>query len=72
MVTSPLAGFLLGLLLMGLLMALISSMNKAGGWLGAHLAAALGQRVLRQGADRQRRLHGLRARHQRRAEDAWA
>jgi PiT family inorganic phosphate transporter len=33
MVTSPAAGFLLGLLLMGLLMALISSMNGAGGWL---------------------------------------
>lgn len=33
MVTSPMAGFLLGALLMGLLMALISSMNSAGGWL---------------------------------------
>jgi PiT family inorganic phosphate transporter len=33
MVTSPLAGFVLGLLIMGLLMALISSMNGAGGWL---------------------------------------
>jgi inorganic phosphate transporter, PiT family len=31
MVSSPLAGFLLGLLIMGLLMALISSMNNAGG-----------------------------------------
>jgi PiT family inorganic phosphate transporter len=33
MVTSPLAGFVLGLLIMGLLMALISSMNGAGGWM---------------------------------------
>jgi PiT family inorganic phosphate transporter len=31
MVTSPVAGFLLGMLIMGLLMALISSMNGAGG-----------------------------------------
>ena len=34
MVTAPLAGFLLGLLIMGVLMAVISSMNNAGGWLG--------------------------------------
>jgi len=34
MISSPMAGFLLGLLLMGLLMALISSMNNAGGALG--------------------------------------
>ena len=33
MVSSPVAGFVLGLLIMGLLMALISSMNGAGGWL---------------------------------------
>ncbi|MBP6299384.1 MAG: inorganic phosphate transporter [Arenimonas sp.] len=33
MVSSPLAGFLLGALLMGLLMAVISTMNSAGGWL---------------------------------------
>jgi PiT family inorganic phosphate transporter len=33
MVSSPVAGFLLGMLFMGLLMALISSMNSAGGWL---------------------------------------
>ena len=33
MITSPMAGFLLGVLIMGLLMALISSMNNAGGWL---------------------------------------
>jgi PiT family inorganic phosphate transporter len=33
MVTSPLAGFTLGLLLMGSLMAIISSMNGAGGWI---------------------------------------
>ena len=33
MVTSPLAGFLLGLLIMGALMALLSSMNNAGGWM---------------------------------------
>lgn len=32
MVTSPLAGFILGMLIMGLLMAVISSMNSAGGW----------------------------------------
>ena len=34
MISSPMAGFMLGLLLMGLLMALISSMNNAGGVLG--------------------------------------
>ena len=34
MVTSPVAGFMLGMLIMGLLMALISSMNNHGGWLG--------------------------------------
>lgn len=33
MVTSPVAGFVLGVLLMGALMAGISSMNSAGGWL---------------------------------------
>ena len=33
MVSSPLAGFILGVLLMALLMAAISSMNSAGGWL---------------------------------------
>jgi PiT family inorganic phosphate transporter len=33
MVSSPLAGFLLGVLIMGGLMAGISSMNSAGGWL---------------------------------------
>ena len=33
MISSPVAGFVLGVLLMGLLMALISSMNNAGGWL---------------------------------------
>lgn len=31
MISSPIAGFLLGMLIMGLLMALISSMNSAGG-----------------------------------------
>jgi PiT family inorganic phosphate transporter len=31
MITSPIAGFVLGFLIMGLLMALISSMNSAGG-----------------------------------------
>jgi PiT family inorganic phosphate transporter len=34
MISSPVAGFLLGVLIMGLLMALISSMNNAGGLLG--------------------------------------
>jgi PiT family inorganic phosphate transporter len=33
MVSSPIAGFVLGVLLMGLLMATISAMNSAGGWL---------------------------------------
>jgi len=33
MISSPVAGFLLGVVIMGLLMALISSMNNAGGWL---------------------------------------
>jgi PiT family inorganic phosphate transporter len=33
MISSPVAGFTLGLLLMGLLMAIISAMNGAGGWL---------------------------------------
>jgi PiT family inorganic phosphate transporter len=33
MVTSPVAGFLLGFLIMGALMALLSSMNNAGGWM---------------------------------------
>jgi PiT family inorganic phosphate transporter len=33
MISSPVAGFLLGALIMGLLMAIISSMNGAGGWL---------------------------------------
>jgi PiT family inorganic phosphate transporter len=33
MVSSPVAGFMLGLLIMGALMALLSSMNNAGGWL---------------------------------------
>jgi PiT family inorganic phosphate transporter len=33
MVTSPVAGFMLGLIIMGALMALLSSMNNAGGWL---------------------------------------
>jgi len=33
MVSSPVAGFMLGLLIMGGLMALLSSMNNAGGWL---------------------------------------
>lgn len=33
MVSSPLAGFLLGLFMMGALMAVISAMNGAGGWL---------------------------------------
>jgi len=33
MVTSPLAGFTLGLIVMGILMAVISGMNGAGGWL---------------------------------------
>ena len=33
MITSPMAGFLLGMLLMGLLMGVISSMNSAGGWM---------------------------------------
>lgn len=32
MVSSPLAGFLLGLVLMGVLMTVISAMNGAGGW----------------------------------------
>ena len=34
MISSPVAGFMLGVLIMGLLMAIISSMNNAGGWLG--------------------------------------
>lgn len=34
MISSPAAGFLLGVLIMGLLMAVLSSMNNAGGWLG--------------------------------------
>ncbi|KFN44911.1 inorganic phosphate transporter [Arenimonas oryziterrae] len=34
MISSPVAGFLLGVIIMGGLMALISSMNNAGGWLG--------------------------------------
>src|SRR5687768_7866220 len=34
MVTSPVAGFLLGFLIMGGLMFVISRMNDAGGWLG--------------------------------------
>ena len=33
MVSSPLAGFLLGVLIMGLLMAVISTMNGSGGWM---------------------------------------
>ncbi len=33
MVSSPIAGFVLGILIMGLLMAIISSMNASGGWL---------------------------------------
>jgi inorganic phosphate transporter, PiT family len=33
MITSPLAGFILGVLIMGLLMATISSMNSTGGWM---------------------------------------
>ncbi len=33
MVSSPVAGFTLGLLMMGALMAIISAMNGAGGWL---------------------------------------
>lgn len=33
MISSPLAGFLLGVLIMGLLMAIISTMNGAGGWM---------------------------------------
>ncbi len=33
MVSSPVAGFMLGVLIMGLLMALISTMNGSGGWL---------------------------------------
>ena len=33
MITSPVVGFTLGLLLMGALMAVISSMNGAGGWI---------------------------------------
>jgi PiT family inorganic phosphate transporter len=33
MITSPMAGFVLGMLLMGLLMGVISSMNSAGGWM---------------------------------------
>ena len=34
MISSPVAGFLLGVVIMGGLMALISTMNGAGGWLG--------------------------------------
>ena len=34
MITAPVAGFLLGLLIMGVLMAVVSSMNNAGGVLG--------------------------------------
>jgi PiT family inorganic phosphate transporter len=34
MVTAPVAGFALGLLIMGTFMAVVSSMNNAGGWLG--------------------------------------
>ncbi|MDY0021546.1 inorganic phosphate transporter [Arenimonas caeni] len=33
MVTSPVAGFFLGLFMMGALMAIVSAMNGAGGWL---------------------------------------
>ena len=33
MISSPLAGFLLGMLIMGVLMAVISTMNGAGGWI---------------------------------------
>lgn len=33
MVSSPLAGFTLGLLMMGALMAIVSAMNGAGGWI---------------------------------------
>jgi PiT family inorganic phosphate transporter len=33
MISSPVAGFLLGLLMMGALMAVISAMNGSGGWL---------------------------------------
>ena len=33
MITSPMAGFLLGILIMGTFMAVISTMNGAGGWL---------------------------------------
>ena len=33
MISSPVAGFMLGMLIMGLLMAVISSMNNTGGWL---------------------------------------
>ena len=33
MVSSPMAGFMLGILMMGLFMAVISTMNGAGGWM---------------------------------------
>jgi PiT family inorganic phosphate transporter len=51
MITSPIAGFLLGVLVMGALWALIAAMAKAGRLARPAGAAALGQRVLRQGAD---------------------
>ena len=52
-----------------LLWAIIAGHGAGGRPAGAPGAAALGQHVLRQGADRVGGLHGLRARHQRRAED---
>ena len=69
MVSSPLAGFLLGVLIMALLYAIIVALSRAGGPLRRAGAAALGQCVLRQGAAAVGGLHGLRARHQRCAED---
>ena len=70
MVTSPLLGFLLGLLIMGLLFAIISGMASQRRRRCARMARPRWvNALLRQGADRSAGLHGLRARHQRRAED---
>jgi PiT family inorganic phosphate transporter len=68
MITSPIAGFILGVLVMMALWAIIGDGQRRRP-AGADGAAALGQRVLRQGADLLGRVHGLRARPQRCAED---
>jgi phosphate/sulfate permease len=68
MITSPIAGFLLGIVVMVLLWALIAGLAKIGGAIG-RLARPRIVNVLRQGADRLGGLHGLRPRPQRCAED---